>query len=87
MDGRVLKLERDVGDIKETLKRLEPALTGLVSNVAEVKGKISNMPTTWQLIGLVVAIMAATFGIIHGPKLLVPSDSTPPAVQKAQPPA
>lgn len=58
MEARVKKLEDDFKDIKGDLK-------SLLKDVAEIKGRVSAMPTTWQLIGMVLAIMGATFAFIR----------------------
>ena len=65
MEERVAKLEADVGEIKEVLKRLEPAITRLTVDVAEIKGKVSQMPTVWQLGALIVAIFGLAFTLLR----------------------
>lgn len=66
MDARVGQLEADIRDVKATLGRLEPAinrmddrLRGLQTDVAELKGRVSQLPTTVQIIGFVVAVLIA----------------------------
>jgi hypothetical protein len=58
MEARVARLEKDMGEVRSDLKAVRV-------DIAEIKGKLSNMPTTFQLIGLVLAIMAATFAIVR----------------------
>ena len=58
MEARVKRLEDDMKEIKGDLKTL-------VKDIAEMKGRLSAMPTTWQLISLVLAIMGATFAFIR----------------------
>jgi hypothetical protein len=58
MEARVSRLEKDMGEVRSDLKAIR-------LDTAEIKGKLSNMPTTFQLIGLVLAIMAATFAIVR----------------------
>lgn len=65
MEQRVAKLEADVGEIKDILKRLEPALTRLTVDMAEVKGKVSQMPTVWQLAALIVAVFGLAFTLLR----------------------
>lgn len=72
MEQRVAKLDAGVGDIKEVLKRLELAIAQIVKDVSSVKerlagleGRVSQMPTTWQLITGVVAIFAAAFTLLR----------------------
>ena len=66
MDARVERLEADIRDVKAILGRLEPAigrmddrLRGLQTDVAELKGRVSQLPTTVQLIGFVLAVLIA----------------------------
>jgi hypothetical protein len=58
MDARVTALEK-------RFDRFEQKLDGLVKDTAEMKGRISAMPTTWQLMGMILAIMGASFAIIR----------------------
>ncbi|WP_412033042.1 hypothetical protein ACLIR7_03665 [Nitratireductor aquimarinus] len=51
MDARIKRLEDDFREIKGDLKTL-------VKDVAEIKGKVSALPTTLQLIGFVLAVLA-----------------------------
>lgn len=50
LEARVEHLEKDVTDIRSTLGRMEPVLN-------ELKGRSQAMPTTWQLIALLLAVM------------------------------
>ena len=58
MDARVAALESDMKDIKADLK-------ALVRDTAEIKGKLSQMPSTLQLIGFVVAVFVASGLVKH----------------------
>jgi archaellum component FlaC len=53
MEARVKALETRVD-------RVDGKLDAIIKDVAEIKGKLSNMPATWQ----VVAINAALVGIV-----------------------
>ncbi len=64
MEQRVAKLEDDVREMRGDIK-------ALIKDVAEIKGRLQAMPTTWQLvatnIGLAIAIvggMAAVFALV-----------------------
>ena len=57
MEQRVTALENDMREIKADLKRL-------ILNVAEIKGRLSQMPNTVQLIGLIFGIFAASFALL-----------------------
>lgn len=58
MESRVAKLEK-------SFDKIDGKLDSLIKEVAEMKGRVSAMPTTWQLIGLVLGIMAATLAIVR----------------------
>lgn len=58
-------LESDVGEIKATLLRLEAGAARLETGlhkveleVAELRGRLSQLPTSIQMIGLVLAVLA-----------------------------
>jgi hypothetical protein len=57
-DGRITRLEK-------AFDKIDAKLDGLVRDVAEVKGRVSAMPATWQLLGMIFAIMAATFAFVR----------------------
>ncbi|MGX1100085.1 hypothetical protein [Amorphus sp. MBR-141] len=58
MEPRIARLEKDMSEIKSDLKKI-----GL--DVSETKGRLSAMPTTWQLAGLIIAIMGLSFVVIR----------------------
>lgn len=58
MEARVTSLER-------RFDRFEAKLDSLIKDVAEVKGRVSAMPSTWQLVGIVLAVLGAAFAIIR----------------------
>ncbi len=71
MEARVTKLEAGLSDIKAVLSRIEPALgkmddrlRALEGEVREAKGRISAMPSTWQLIGINLALAVAIAGLV-----------------------
>ncbi|MCR6725997.1 hypothetical protein [Agrobacterium fabrum] len=62
MEARVKRLEDDMKEIKGDLK-------SLLKDSAEIKGKISNMPSTWQIVGIVgvmLGLVIASGGGILG---------------------
>lgn len=77
MEQRIAKLETDVGEIKDILKRLEPALTKLAVDMAEMKGRmvgiegrmigiegqLRQMPTLWSMGGTMLAINAGIVAV------------------------
>lgn len=73
MEARVAAVETDLKEIKGVLVRLEPllgrmddrlrkmetdTLPKLGSELAELKGRVSQLPSTIQLIGFVLAVLA-----------------------------
>jgi hypothetical protein len=58
MDARLSALE-------SRFDRFEAKLDTLIKDVAEMKGRISAMPSTWQLLGMILAIMGASFAIVR----------------------
>ena len=65
MTERVTRLERAVDDIKTVLGRLEPAITKIRDDTNEMKGKLSQMPTVWQLTALIIAIFGLAFVVVR----------------------
>ena len=80
LEKRVDAIEVDLKNVKEILQRLEvgfariestlaqlPTATdyaSLKADVAEIKGKVSNSPTTWTLLGIVFSTWAIGSGIV-----------------------
>ena len=54
--------------VETRLARLEAAVEAIRLDLAEIKGKLSNVPTTFQLVfilaGFVVTIFAAALGLL-----------------------
>ena len=52
--------------------KLEEAAASMRLELAEIKGKISNLPTTWQLVGvnfgLAIGVAALVFAIVRAMK-------------------
>lgn len=65
LDARVKVLEDDVKDLKTDVKRL-------LTDTSEIKGRLTNMPTTFQLlswfVGVAIALVALTFTIARAIK-------------------
>jgi hypothetical protein len=49
--------------VEARLARLEAGIDQIRLDLAEIKGKLSNMPTTVTLFGLVITVFAAAFGM------------------------
>ena len=56
-------------DMTRRIEKLEDAVVAIRVDLAEIKGKLSHMPTTWSLlviiIGVVFTVMGGTFGIVR----------------------
>lgn len=51
MEARVKRLEDDMKEIKSDLK-------ALLKDSSEIKGRLAGMPSTWQIVGIVAAMLA-----------------------------
>lgn len=65
MDTRIERLEAGMIDVKASLTRIEATLTKMDDrgrkseiDIAELKGRVSQLPTTLQMIGFVLAVLA-----------------------------
>ncbi len=65
MDARLKLLEYRAEQADKMFARIDGKLDGMAKDLSEVKGRISAMPTTWQLLGMILAIMGASFAIIR----------------------
>ncbi|WP_201829572.1 hypothetical protein [Microvirga zambiensis] len=65
IDGKLDKLIETVGDFRRNTEvhlasiEAELKIRASATDLAEVKGRVSNLPTTLQLLAFVVAVMAA----------------------------
>jgi hypothetical protein len=71
LEQRVARLEDDVKEIKSTLRGLEAKVNAIAEAVAEIKGRMSGlemrlsaMPTTIQLVALLLTTWAAGAAIV-----------------------
>lgn len=80
LERRVGALESDVKDIKASLTRMEISLASaavtlaqmpkmsdfasLRAEIAEVRGKLSSLPTTWAILGIVFTTWGIGSGIV-----------------------
>jgi hypothetical protein len=55
METRVKRLEDDGKELRSDLK-------SILRDLSELKGRIYAMPTTWQMVGFVVALILAIYG-------------------------
>ena len=84
MEARVARLEAGLSDIKATLARLEPVLSQVSKDLVDIRtkdlvelkaaaakleGRVSQLPSTIQLLGFVLAVptIAGVTRFITGP--------------------
>ena len=58
MEARVKRLEEDAKDVRGDLKAIR-------LDLAEMKGRLQAMPTTWQMVGFIVACAIAMFTVVR----------------------
>jgi archaellum component FlaC len=61
---RVGALEGDMKEVKADIKGLTKEVFGLRSEIAEIKGKLSNMPTTFQMASWFVGVAIGLTGLV-----------------------
>lgn len=70
MEARVKRLEDDMREVKTDLKTL-------IRDVSEIKGRVANMPSTWQMIGisagLIGIVIASGGGLLAILRLMAPA--------------
>jgi hypothetical protein len=59
VDDILVRLEPAVGRIDSTVTKVSECVHKVEIELAELKGRVSQLPTTLQLIGSIVAIFAA----------------------------
>lgn len=67
VERRIEGLEADVAEIKTSLLRIESKIDQLpqAPDFFELKGRVSQLPTVWQLFGVVIAIFALAFALLR----------------------
>jgi hypothetical protein len=81
METRLTAVETDVRDIKSALQRIESllgkvddrlrnleseSLPAMAIDLAELKGRIQNLPSTWSMIATVIGGQIALAGMLFG---------------------
>lgn len=61
LEARVARLEEEVRDIKLILRSIEGRLTAIEVSMAEIKGKLQGMPTSWQMFTAIITSAIATW--------------------------
>jgi len=63
-DGTFDGMEVRVTRLEKQFDKIDGKLDTLVRDVAEMKGRVNAMPTTWQMVGFVVALTVGIFGFV-----------------------
>ncbi|HEV7266298.1 MAG TPA: hypothetical protein VGN83_15450 [Falsiroseomonas sp.] len=71
LEQRVAALEADMREVKSILGRMEPLLRSIDDRLrkieietAEMKGRVSQLPTAWTFITAGIGLVLGTFGFI-----------------------
>jgi hypothetical protein len=64
MEARVKLLEYQAAQTEKVLGRIESKIDRQGADIAEMKGRINAMPSSWQMTGLVFATMALLIGAL-----------------------
>lgn len=64
LTARGARLEEQVAEVGRKLDRIESQMAKAVE-VAEIKGRVSQLPTVWQLVGLVIGIFGAALALLR----------------------
>ncbi len=51
-------------ELERRVTKLEEAIIAIRLDIAEMKGKLSNLPTTWQLIGVNFGLAVGVAGLV-----------------------
>ena len=65
MEPRVKVLEYRADQAEKRMERVDSKLDRALEGIARIEGRINAMPTTWQLVGLILAVLGASFAIIR----------------------
>lgn len=68
MEARVTRLEQDMNEVKLDLKALRADTSDIKIKLSEISGKLSGMPSTWQIVGicagLIALVIASSGGLV-----------------------
>lgn len=64
LEGKVDRLGEDTAAIRAVLKQVNRQDRRPDQDVAEAKGRLNAMPSSWQLIGLIVGVFGLAFALI-----------------------
>jgi hypothetical protein len=61
-EPRLARLERHMDELRSLFPRLETKIDQLLKEVYELKGRVSQLPSLWQLFLPLIAFVIAIFG-------------------------
>lgn len=61
LERRVERLEADMSDVKIALRSIEARLVAIEVSIAEIKGKLQGLPTSWQMFTAIMTSAVATW--------------------------
>jgi hypothetical protein len=66
-ERRLTNVESTMARIDSTVTRLDARFDQLpkATDIAELKGRVSQLPTMWQLSGLIIAIFGLAFALVR----------------------
>lgn len=65
IDGTLIRLESKIDRIEARLDRVEARMDQFATDLAELKGRVSQLPTVWQLMGMIIAVFGLAFALIR----------------------
>ena len=67
LDARLEAVEKNVSEFGKSLERIESKIDQLPKSADffELKGRVSQLPTVWQLFGLIVALFGLAFLLVR----------------------
>ncbi len=67
MEARLESVEHKVDELGKSLERIETKIDHLPKSTDffELKGRVSQLPTVWQLFGLIIALFGLAFLLVR----------------------
>ncbi len=65
MEVRVAHLEEYVRDIKGILRSSDSRLTGIEVGIAELRGRMQNLPTAWLMLTAIIGGQMTLVGLLY----------------------
>lgn len=65
LETDVREIKRDVGDLKRDVGELKVSVGRLIEAVAEIRGRLTNMPTTFQVLTGFIGIAIGLTGLVY----------------------